>query len=603
MPSITNDNVKDRLTKKLSKWQTKQPQHHLSPDTPREWLRRCDAEHGDHCTPDPWTSASGKGPKRLIDVGQRRIVIAPSGAQYAALSYVWGDTNSYLLGKGTHSLLEEPGAVTKVAPKTISDAIYFTHRYLEIAYLWVDALCIMQDDDTEKQTQVYAMDAIFANAYVTLVAASAPHANVGLKWGPSSSTECCSIASVAPESQAKTRHEALLRDSRWNRRGWTLQESIFSHRVIFFHDKVLTWQCHCVVWHSCDPPRSRLLATDCKVRSPIHANGLQLPWWPDIDRLRLMVQAYNKRQLTFDNDIQAAFIGIINALSQVFPGRFIFGLPEMFFDVAILWQSNESRLERRSGPFPSWSWIGWKNNFCFEAWKLGRDYLAGHPAMSVTTNVAEWKIKTSEDSGWSLLLVSRADHRHLAGMAKNDATEALQLPHSPKGWTALDMGTNTWFQYQSDVTTRFRYPIPLRTRTEPATPAVSPSVLSITTKRAFLRLQFNEPLRQDLFDAANKQIGSMRLDQRPDTSPLGFTTEHEFIAVSVTHCRSLAGMSGLLSLWEQDILKHQGQYSFYNVMCIRRNDDGSACRRGVGRVIKEDWDFNAEKGKIEVRLK
>jgi hypothetical protein len=45
----------------------------------------------------------------------------------------------------------------------------------------VDALCIVQDDSDLKQRQINNMAAIYAGAFVTIVAAQGDHADAGLR--------------------------------------------------------------------------------------------------------------------------------------------------------------------------------------------------------------------------------------------------------------------------------------------------------------------------------------------------------------------------------------------------------------------------------------
>ena len=93
-----------------------------------------------------------------------------------------------------------------------------------------------------------------------------------------------------------------------------------------------------------------------------------MPSWPDITQLALVILEYAKRDLTFDDDVLAAFACAMTVLSQSFRSGFHFGLPEMFFDVCLLWEGDRRQqqpLLRRRGKvvqLPSWSWVSVKGS-------------------------------------------------------------------------------------------------------------------------------------------------------------------------------------------------------------------------------------------------
>src|SRR5205814_9120141 len=67
---------------------------------------------------------------------------------------------------------------------------------------------------------------------------------------------------------------------------------------------------------------------------------------------------YSTRALGNNSDISAAFAGVTTVLEHFFRCNFLHGLPEAFFDLALLWQP-EFEICRRDESFPSWSWQGW----------------------------------------------------------------------------------------------------------------------------------------------------------------------------------------------------------------------------------------------------
>ncbi|OCK95276.1 HET-domain-containing protein, partial [Cenococcum geophilum 1.58] len=167
----------------------------------------------------------------LIDVQREALVDAPRGAKYLALSYVWGSARQLKLKN------EE-------IPKTIRDAIYVC-KALHERYLWVDALCIIQDDEADKKAQISNMDLVYRNAYITIVGAVGD-ATTGLPGTrtnyPRREAVKASIQGLMLSSAPSELPEVLSR-SLWATRGWTLQEQLMSRRLLVFTDRIVYFNC------------------------------------------------------------------------------------------------------------------------------------------------------------------------------------------------------------------------------------------------------------------------------------------------------------------------------------------------------------------------
>jgi hypothetical protein len=105
---------------------------------------------------------------------------------HVTLTYVWGqgemDIEMPLTLKASVHTVEDGVELIdlpKLLPRTIGDAIEVT-RSLGFTYLWVDSLCIIQDDREDRHNQINMMDEIYINATLTIAAGSSPHANWGL---------------------------------------------------------------------------------------------------------------------------------------------------------------------------------------------------------------------------------------------------------------------------------------------------------------------------------------------------------------------------------------------------------------------------------------
>ncbi|KAI1364065.1 heterokaryon incompatibility protein-domain-containing protein [Xylaria arbuscula] len=228
----------------------------------RRWLHNCKAQHGTKCD----AAYDGKYGKmqwsglfthlglqfnfRLIDVLEGRVVEAPQGCSYIALSYVWGACTGVVRASRSHlkktlegeTYLDIPNAGI---PRTVQDAMRVTEMMQE-RFLWVDALCIVQDDAEELAATLGAMDAIYAAATLTIVAASGTDAGTGLYGALPSSrhanqpTEIIHGVTVMLEAQPLS---DILAASCWRTRAWTYQEEYFSTRLLVFSEHHVYFRC------------------------------------------------------------------------------------------------------------------------------------------------------------------------------------------------------------------------------------------------------------------------------------------------------------------------------------------------------------------------
>ncbi|KAM6529760.1 hypothetical protein FALCPG4_007888 [Fusarium falciforme] len=207
----------------------------------RGWLSYCKAHHKEKC-------GILKGyPRQLsclkvIECETGAIIKLPEGSEFAALSYVWGQTQ----GNGP-STASRAGFLPPHIPKTIRDAIQATIR-LNIQYLWVDQYCINQKDKIELGEQIGIMDIVYQVATVTLVAACGEDASFGL-LGVSSilryKQPAIKISGHTWVSTQSTLQSQII-SSRWWSRAWTYQEGLFSRRRLYFTDTEIFFECNTI---------------------------------------------------------------------------------------------------------------------------------------------------------------------------------------------------------------------------------------------------------------------------------------------------------------------------------------------------------------------
>ncbi|OCK74775.1 HET-domain-containing protein [Lepidopterella palustris CBS 459.81] len=366
----------------------------------KKLISNCDHNHGEQCNgPALGGTLSKQIPMLQIDVVDECLIETTTAVRYFALSYVWGAVDmSKTLKANLGGRLMKGGLRVNALPKVIQDAIVFTKAFGE-RYLWVDALCIVQDDEDSKQRDIQQMDIVYSKAYVTIVALSGFDANAGLAGVRPNSRTPQEVHTVSisdnsfsleynPESDnkqdvriaASPRTCALVLDtSKWNSRGWTYQERILSKRCLYFSQDTAYFQCRREVLdefgnqESKQGPAMSVLANPLSQLTGIDYLKGDAEIRATFATYRSLVEQYTTRELTFGGDILHAFAGIWATLNPYMPGESICGLPTAFFDLALLWtlappvQRREHKvigLEVASSRFPdpqkcpSWAWAG-----------------------------------------------------------------------------------------------------------------------------------------------------------------------------------------------------------------------------------------------------
>jgi hypothetical protein len=228
-------------------------------DQLRQWLAQCDEHHYDACRTLLDLQNTETAPSlTFIDVNQSCLVSPKGTVRYVTLSYVWGDTPGTLMATLQNvDYLRTPGSLeaseTKVRiPRTILDAIYFT-RLMGVDYLWVDRLCIVQDNARHFNEQLQQMASIYNNAHFTIIAADGQDANHGLRG----------IGGQAPNRISKQTYYQFSSKTRflcetpcesfwdlpnWYTRAWTFQERAVSRKTFVFVNDTVYWQCRSNIW-------------------------------------------------------------------------------------------------------------------------------------------------------------------------------------------------------------------------------------------------------------------------------------------------------------------------------------------------------------------
>ncbi|QDS70265.1 hypothetical protein FKW77_007657 [Venturia effusa] len=258
----------------------------------------------------------------------------------------------------------EPGALVadstqRSIPNTIIDAISVV-RQLGECYLWVDSLCLLQDDKEELKECTSIMDLFYEMALLTIVAGS------GDAWS--------GLPGVAPTPRGfkptKRRIkpdlalvvtspglDVLLRRSVYSSRAWTMQEELLSRRLLVFINGQVYFRCP-----EGEISEERNWALSC-VQSPTQMVSVYSQLLTDsegaFDQFALITTYYTSRSLSYQNDILRAIYGMLHKLT-IISGLHCFEGLLAPLDRSLLFSFHRSKRRnlRREG-FPTYSWTSW----------------------------------------------------------------------------------------------------------------------------------------------------------------------------------------------------------------------------------------------------
>ncbi|KAF2229010.1 HET-domain-containing protein, partial [Viridothelium virens] len=313
---------------------------------------------------------------RVVHVPSRRVAMAPDTCRFAALSYVWGTPESQTFGSTRSNSMDSAGNLVELKlptenklPTVIEEAMHLAHK-LGIDYLWVDVLCIIQDDLDHKNFQISRMADIYSSAFVTIVIAGetgTPSPLPGLRRNSRKISQAIATLGQLTWAEALPRSIEAIGASKWATRAWTLQERVLSKRCLIFTESQLFFQCVREVW--CEDTHAEILYQSAPMRVMNESSHIYHPMLEArtngsfFRTYASLVNLYTKRALTFPEDILDAFRGIMNTLAQTHGTDFAFGIPTLSFDRALLWQPAKQLSLRpwqdSKQKNPSWSWAAW----------------------------------------------------------------------------------------------------------------------------------------------------------------------------------------------------------------------------------------------------
>jgi hypothetical protein len=119
-------------------------------------------------------------PTRVLDVSaDEPVLLLTNGkcAEYVALSHCWGGRTNQMTTLENYES-HQRGIKLDSLSKTFRDAVQVTQS-IGIDYLWIDSLCIIQNDEADWGKEAAVMGSVYEQAYCTIMAAAASNGSVG----------------------------------------------------------------------------------------------------------------------------------------------------------------------------------------------------------------------------------------------------------------------------------------------------------------------------------------------------------------------------------------------------------------------------------------
>ena len=249
-------------------------------------------------------------------------------------------------------------------------------------YIWIDSLCIVQDDELDKAKYLSVMDAVYAHAILTIVNAASGDTSSGLPGirrvvhrRTQKPFELNGVWLTEALDPGHHSYAGYLEKCKWSTRGWTYQEGLLSRRCLIFTADQIYWQCQKSSW--CEGSFWERM-DDLQVYRHFHGENLltslaepMIGNWASL--YITIVQTYVRRDFTSEGDVMHALTGVLKVLKQLAGEDHFWGLPLNVLEQALTWTFSGPPSRRESHhkyidsggrllscPFPTWSWVGCK---------------------------------------------------------------------------------------------------------------------------------------------------------------------------------------------------------------------------------------------------
>ncbi|KAF5700767.1 hypothetical protein FGLOB1_10559 [Fusarium globosum] len=350
-------------------------------DKIKAWMEVCETKH-DHCV----QRLSNALPKRILNISNDTFSLyVPQGKdvkiedqRYVALSYRWGNDLPLRLTRDTMGDFIKGHPISKL-PETLQDAVHISHN-LGFRFIWIDALCIVQDDESDWVEQSALMADIYRYSSLNLCAADSAGCGSGMVQMAAPHLMEIAAATSQPADTGSRETVVLVggpisffvidwRSCGLLSRGWVFQEGLCSPRGLYVSRRHgLFWDCGTVInmidQHEPMPTGdgrglqpfterrsfSTLTKYSTHYTTAHRIRDFSFTWY---DWMKL----YTSKHLTKKADRLPAVAGMASYVASLSGMKYKAGLWEEDILRGLMWRrSSPGHAKRAPGGAPTWSW-------------------------------------------------------------------------------------------------------------------------------------------------------------------------------------------------------------------------------------------------------
>ena len=315
-------------------------------------------------------------PTRLVYVGdpdaktRPKLCLSedlPPGTKYATLSHCWGQRKYETLTKSSYLAMLRLIEIDEMGP-IFRDIMTITTSF-GMSYIWIDALCIIQDSLEDWLAESTRMAEVFQNAFINFGATAAADG-----WGrlfPSRAildVDPCRL--VTSWDDLPSMFLSCYDSDLWERnilqaplmqRAWVFQEHMLTPRMVHFANGQLFWQC--VQLKACEtfpdlltaPMNTSMGFPTETLKTKVLTDAQSATFW--LASYCNVVTEYTKCNLTYpEKDKLVAFSAIARRFKPA--ECYLAGLWREHLKHQICWHVFDPRNEGDTQMYraPSWSW-------------------------------------------------------------------------------------------------------------------------------------------------------------------------------------------------------------------------------------------------------